>query len=206
MWEETLNNGQQLMVCSVPSPSSWEAPLGGGAGRDTVGVCLGWAGLVPRILSLIQGSNLYLLGISLIFMNRLCGIPPDNRRHVCFTEDFCWPFLRIYANALCSTGVLGFIICILCGWYVVFLFYLRCENHHEKLSVFCWTCKKCICHQCALWGGMVRAACRNAAGCCSEELPASCPAAVWGSGGAMKLDFWLLSCHASTRAVHAFVT
>uniref|UniRef100_A0A673LGR3 E3 ubiquitin-protein ligase TRIM37-like n=1 Tax=Sinocyclocheilus rhinocerous TaxID=307959 RepID=A0A673LGR3_9TELE len=30
----------------------------------------------------------------------------------------------------------------------------RCENHHEKLSVFCWTCKKCICHQCALWGGM----------------------------------------------------
>lgn len=157
-------------------------------------------------LGLIQGSNLYLLGISLIFMNRLCGIPPDNRRHVCFTEDFCWPFLRIYANALCSTGVLGFIICILCGWYVVFLFYLRCENHHEKLSVFCWTCKKCICHQCALWGGMVRAACRNAAGCCSEELPASCPVAVWGSGGAMKLDFWLLSYRASTRAVHAFVT
>uniref|UniRef100_A0A8C6KU77 Tripartite motif containing 37 n=1 Tax=Nothobranchius furzeri TaxID=105023 RepID=A0A8C6KU77_NOTFU len=31
----------------------------------------------------------------------------------------------------------------------------KCENHHEKLSVFCWTCKKCICHQCALWGGMV---------------------------------------------------
>ncbi|XP_075709062.1 E3 ubiquitin-protein ligase TRIM37 isoform X2 [Rhinoderma darwinii] len=30
----------------------------------------------------------------------------------------------------------------------------RCENHHEKLSVFCWTCKICICHQCALWGGM----------------------------------------------------
>uniref|UniRef100_A0A673UHL0 Tripartite motif containing 37 n=1 Tax=Suricata suricatta TaxID=37032 RepID=A0A673UHL0_SURSU len=32
----------------------------------------------------------------------------------------------------------------------------KCENHHEKLSVFCWTCKKCICHQCALWGGMER--------------------------------------------------
>ncbi|CAN9501172.1 unnamed protein product [Ophioblennius macclurei] len=30
----------------------------------------------------------------------------------------------------------------------------KCENHYEKLSVFCWTCKKCICHQCALWGGM----------------------------------------------------
>ncbi|KAG8451749.1 hypothetical protein GDO86_003806 [Hymenochirus boettgeri] len=30
----------------------------------------------------------------------------------------------------------------------------KCENHHEKLSVFCWTCKICICHQCALWGGM----------------------------------------------------
>uniref|UniRef100_A0AAY5K578 Tripartite motif containing 37 n=1 Tax=Esox lucius TaxID=8010 RepID=A0AAY5K578_ESOLU len=30
----------------------------------------------------------------------------------------------------------------------------KCETHHEKLSVFCWTCKKCICHQCALWGGM----------------------------------------------------
>lgn len=43
-------------------------------------------------------------------------------------------------------------------WSVCFLFcplLCRCENHHEKLSVFCWTCKKCICHQCALWGGMV---------------------------------------------------
>ncbi|XP_048582260.1 E3 ubiquitin-protein ligase TRIM37 isoform X2 [Nematostella vectensis] len=30
----------------------------------------------------------------------------------------------------------------------------RCEIHHEKLSVYCASCKKCICHQCALWGGM----------------------------------------------------
>uniref|UniRef100_A0A8C2ZQZ8 Tripartite motif containing 37 n=1 Tax=Cyclopterus lumpus TaxID=8103 RepID=A0A8C2ZQZ8_CYCLU len=30
----------------------------------------------------------------------------------------------------------------------------KCDTHLEKLSVFCWTCKKCICHQCALWGGM----------------------------------------------------
>uniref|UniRef100_A0AAX7TZ47 Tripartite motif containing 37 n=1 Tax=Astatotilapia calliptera TaxID=8154 RepID=A0AAX7TZ47_ASTCA len=37
---------------------------------------------------------------------------------------------------------------------LVVLLLCRCENHHEKLSVFCWTCKKCICHQCALWGGM----------------------------------------------------
>merc|ERR1719309_1386681 len=29
----------------------------------------------------------------------------------------------------------------------------KCELHEEKLSVFCWTCRKCICHQCALWGG-----------------------------------------------------
>jgi len=29
----------------------------------------------------------------------------------------------------------------------------KCEQHEEKLSVFCWTCRKCICHQCALWGG-----------------------------------------------------
>lgn len=29
----------------------------------------------------------------------------------------------------------------------------KCEQHHEKLSVYCWTCRKCICHQCALWGG-----------------------------------------------------
>ncbi|XP_025157581.1 E3 ubiquitin-protein ligase TRIM37 isoform X2 [Harpegnathos saltator] len=29
----------------------------------------------------------------------------------------------------------------------------RCTVHHEKLSVYCWTCHKCICHQCALWGG-----------------------------------------------------
>ncbi|XP_041456977.1 E3 ubiquitin-protein ligase TRIM37-like isoform X2 [Lytechinus variegatus] len=30
----------------------------------------------------------------------------------------------------------------------------KCEMHNEKLSVYCWTCHKCICHQCALWGGM----------------------------------------------------
>ncbi|XP_055540323.1 E3 ubiquitin-protein ligase TRIM37-like isoform X2 [Wyeomyia smithii] len=29
----------------------------------------------------------------------------------------------------------------------------QCLPHKEKLSVFCWTCMKCICHQCALWGG-----------------------------------------------------
>ncbi|XP_059478325.1 E3 ubiquitin-protein ligase TRIM37-like [Neocloeon triangulifer] len=29
----------------------------------------------------------------------------------------------------------------------------RCESHQEKLSVYCWTCQRCICHQCALWGG-----------------------------------------------------
>ncbi|CAL1537711.1 unnamed protein product [Lymnaea stagnalis] len=28
-----------------------------------------------------------------------------------------------------------------------------CNEHQEKLSVYCWTCKLCICHQCALWGG-----------------------------------------------------
>ncbi|XP_064612300.1 E3 ubiquitin-protein ligase TRIM37-like isoform X2 [Liolophura sinensis] len=28
-----------------------------------------------------------------------------------------------------------------------------CEIHKDKLSVYCWTCKLCICHQCALWGG-----------------------------------------------------
>ncbi|VVC89753.1 unnamed protein product [Leptidea sinapis] len=29
----------------------------------------------------------------------------------------------------------------------------RCPSHQEKLSVYCWTCRRCICHQCALWGG-----------------------------------------------------
>lgn len=29
----------------------------------------------------------------------------------------------------------------------------KCDIHNEKLSVYCWTCKKCICHQCALFGG-----------------------------------------------------
>lgn len=29
----------------------------------------------------------------------------------------------------------------------------KCECHQEKLSVYCWTCRQCICHQCALWGG-----------------------------------------------------
>lgn len=29
----------------------------------------------------------------------------------------------------------------------------RCSAHEEKLSVYCWTCRSSICHQCALWGG-----------------------------------------------------
>uniref|UniRef100_A0A1L8DTG1 Putative e3 ubiquitin-protein ligase trim37 n=1 Tax=Nyssomyia neivai TaxID=330878 RepID=A0A1L8DTG1_9DIPT len=29
----------------------------------------------------------------------------------------------------------------------------QCQTHREKLSVYCWTCKTCICHQCALFGG-----------------------------------------------------
>ncbi|XP_048257153.1 E3 ubiquitin-protein ligase TRIM37-like isoform X1 [Haliotis rufescens] len=29
----------------------------------------------------------------------------------------------------------------------------HCEEHQEKVTVYCWTCKICICHQCALWGG-----------------------------------------------------
>lgn len=29
----------------------------------------------------------------------------------------------------------------------------QCNTHNEKLSVYCGTCKCCICHQCALWGG-----------------------------------------------------
>ncbi|XP_028133765.1 E3 ubiquitin-protein ligase TRIM37 isoform X3 [Diabrotica virgifera virgifera] len=29
----------------------------------------------------------------------------------------------------------------------------KCSTHLEKLSVYCWTCRCCICHQCALWGG-----------------------------------------------------
>uniref|UniRef100_A0A0K8SA98 E3 ubiquitin-protein ligase TRIM37 n=1 Tax=Lygus hesperus TaxID=30085 RepID=A0A0K8SA98_LYGHE len=29
----------------------------------------------------------------------------------------------------------------------------RCTIHDERLSVYCWTCRRCICHQCALWGG-----------------------------------------------------
>lgn len=33
------------------------------------------------------------------------------------------------------------------------LFLYRCSTHQEKLSVYCWTCRCCICHQCALWGG-----------------------------------------------------
>jgi hypothetical protein len=34
-------------------------------------------------------------------------------------------------------------------------FYIRCEVHREKLSVFCSSCSKCICHQCALFNGSV---------------------------------------------------
>ncbi|GAB1607185.1 E3 ubiquitin-protein ligase TRIM37-like, partial [Argonauta hians] len=29
----------------------------------------------------------------------------------------------------------------------------KCEEHDEKLSVYCWVCHQSICHKCALWGG-----------------------------------------------------
>ncbi|XP_022118575.2 E3 ubiquitin-protein ligase TRIM37 isoform X2 [Pieris rapae] len=29
----------------------------------------------------------------------------------------------------------------------------RCPSHQERLTVYCCTCRRCICHQCALWGG-----------------------------------------------------
>ncbi len=38
---------------------------------------------------------------------------------------------------------------------VFFFKYFRCEIHREKLSVFCSSCSKCICHQCALFNGSV---------------------------------------------------
>lgn len=27
----------------------------------------------------------------------------------------------------------------------------KCKKHHVKASVYCETCKICICHECALW-------------------------------------------------------
>ena len=44
------------------------------------------------------------------------------------------------------------VFCVLC----------RCLEHQEKLTVYCWTCKECICHQCALWGGTVSRPCTQA--------------------------------------------
>ncbi|KAL4221363.1 Tripartite motif containing 37 [Mactra antiquata] len=29
----------------------------------------------------------------------------------------------------------------------------KCQDHGEKISVYCVTCSQCICHQCALWEG-----------------------------------------------------
>ncbi|WAR02539.1 TRI37-like protein [Mya arenaria] len=29
----------------------------------------------------------------------------------------------------------------------------QCSEHKEKISVYCETCRQCICHQCALWEG-----------------------------------------------------
>ncbi|KAG1714255.1 E3 ubiquitin-protein ligase TRIM37 [Nymphon striatum] len=29
----------------------------------------------------------------------------------------------------------------------------KCEIHRDKMSVYCWNCRKSICHQCALWAG-----------------------------------------------------
>lgn len=34
-------------------------------------------------------------------------------------------------------------------------YYSKCEVHRDKMSVYCWHCRKSICHQCALWGGTV---------------------------------------------------
>ena len=29
---------------------------------------------------------------------------------------------------------------------------VTCSSHKEKMSVYCETCRECICHKCALWG------------------------------------------------------
>ena len=42
---------------------------------------------------------------------------------------------------------------ILSDFFFICCCLLQCERHEEKLSVYCWTCNTCICHQCALWGG-----------------------------------------------------
>jgi len=83
-------------------------------------------------------------------------------------------------------------ICVFLCW--------RCENHHEKLSVFCWTCKKCICHQCALWGGMVRGSllAYMHVVCYDKRQQALCLTA-------MKLLLWLLNFHANTVVVFTFI-
>lgn len=54
-------------------------------------------------------------------------------------------FFRIYViSTLCNSSAFIYISKCDCD---------RCEEHQEKLSVYCWTCRQCICHQCALWGG-----------------------------------------------------
>lgn len=42
-----------------------------------------------------------------------------------------------------------------CCYQLVFTIFNknRCATHQERLTVYCWTCRRCICHQCALWGG-----------------------------------------------------
>lgn len=64
----------------------------------------------------------------------------------------------------------------------------QCVTHTEKLSVYCWTCKCCICHQCALWGG-------THSGHTFKQL-----------GKSLSLSSLSSSTHPSTNISHSFLT
>ena len=58
----------------------------------------------------------------------------------------CCALLGVSIEGMCSNEHSTSLCCVVDS----------CELHNEKLSVYCWTCRACICHQCALWGGTVR--------------------------------------------------
>lgn len=90
-------------------------------------------------------------------LDTLQAVGLSNSRHDDSSRDrYVWYFpFFFYICCPLYTRVLKYLLFILIIWrcYCIRYYCYRCTIHHEKLSVYCWPCRKCICHQCALWGG-----------------------------------------------------
>jgi len=115
-----------------------------------------WTPIISRVRNLqlsLQKLRLSAALVSLLFLHHASGVGCRNigivNRSVVLAkwQHYCWTLVKAWD--------LGPLLIICCDVRLSVCCCSSCELHDEKLSVYCWTCQSCICHGCALWGGMV---------------------------------------------------